>query len=384
MAFIVIEHLTKCFTGPRGQVIRAVDDLSLTVENGEFLTLVGPSGCGKTTTLRLVSGLDNPTSGSITIDGRSMEGVAPKDRDVAMVFQSPALYPHLTARENIGFGLRLRKCPRAELARRVQEAGELLNLTDCLDRRPAELSGGQCQRVALGRAIVRRPAVFLFDEPLSNLDPQMRIQLRAEIARLHKRLRATVIYVTHDQGEASMLGHRIAVMNQGIIQQVASARELYRHPRNLFVAEFIGSPGMNFFKGTIVTESGWLQFEGQNSKAGTNSYPVKARCPERCAVALKGYVGKHVILGVRPEDLRHATDRKDIPHPESSILAVVEFIEQSAGALFLHVRHGEAALVGLARSANQVSVGQTVGLEFDPTEARFFDPTTGAAISCES
>jgi multiple sugar transport system ATP-binding protein len=384
VACIVIDHLTKCFTGPRGEVIRAVDDLSLTVQKGEFLTLVGPSGCGKTTILRLVSGLEDPTCGSIIIDGRSMNGIAPKARDIAMVFQSPALYPHLTARDNIGFGLRLRKCPRAERDRRVQEAAELLNLTDCLDRRPAELSGGQCQRVALGRAIVRRPAVFLFDEPLSNLDLPTRIQLRAQIARLHKQLGATVIYVTHDQSEASLLGHRIAVMNQGVIQQVATARELYGHPRNLFVAGFIGSPGMNFFNGTIVAESGWLQFEARASQAGNNSYPLKAKCSEHCAGALKRYVGKQVILGIRPEDLRHKTDTKDISRPENSIRAVVEFVEQSAGTLFLHVRHGEAAFVAQARATNQVSVGQTVCLELDPAEGRFFNPTTGEAIACES
>jgi multiple sugar transport system ATP-binding protein len=384
VACIVIEHLTKCFTGPRGRVIRAVDDLSLTVENGEFLTLVGPSGCGKTTTLRLVSGLEEPTSGNITIDARSMNGVAPKDRDVAMVFQNPALYPHLTARENLGFGLRLRKCPRAELDQRVQEAAELLDLTDCLDRRPAELSGGQCQRVALGRAIVRRPGVFLFDEPLSNLDSQMRAQLRAEISRLHKKLAVTVIYVTHDQGEASMLGDRIAVMNQGVIQQVAAARELYCRPRNLFVAGFIGSPGMNFFRGSIVAEGQLLRFEEQNPKVDATSNRFKAGCPDHFVGALKGYLGKQVVLGIRPEDLRYVAGARVSSPPEGSILAGVEFLEQACGAVFLHLRRCEMALVAQVRAADPVSVGQTVCLQFDLEKARFFDPTTSQAIPCES
>jgi len=384
VACIVIEHLTKCFTGPRGEIIWALDDLSLTVENGELLALVGPSGCGKTTTLRLLSGLEDPTSGTITMDGRLLNGVTPKDRDVAMVFQNPALYPHLTARQNLGFGLRLRKCPRAELDRRVQEAAELLGLTDCLDQRPAELSGGQCQRVALGRAIVRRPRVFLFDEPLSNLDPQMRIQLRAEISRLHKRLAVTVIYVTHDQGEASMLGDRIAVMNQGIIQQVAAARELYFHPRNLFVAGFIGSPGMNFFKGSIVAEGQLLRFEEQNPRADAATNRFKASCPAHFVKALKGYTDKQLVLGIRPEDFRYAAGAQGSSPPEGSILATVEFLEQACGAVFLHLRRCEMALVAQVRATDPVSVGQTVCLQFDPEKARFFDPTTSEAIPCES
>ena len=384
MACIVIEHLTKNFTGVRGETIRAVDELSLTVENGEFLTLVGPSGCGKTTTLRLLSGLEVPDFGTITMNGRVMNGIAPKDRDIAMVFQNPALYPHLTARENIGFGLRLRNCPREELARRVREAAELLNLTDCLDRRPAELSGGQSQRVALGRAIVRRPRLFLFDEPLSNLDPQMRTQLRVEIARLHKKLGTTVIYVTHDQGEASMLGSRIAVMNRGVLQQVAPARELYWHPRNLFVAGFIGSPGMNFFRGTIVGEGRSLHFEQQDSTEDATSHVLKARCPEHCAGALQGYKGKQVVLGIRAEDLRYTKDGQGSFPPEASVIALVEFLEQASGATFLHVRRGPCSLVAQAKAADPVSVGDTVLLELNLAAASFFDAITGEAISCVS
>ena len=384
MARIIIEHLTKCFTGPRGETIRAVDDLSLIVENGELLALVGPSGCGKTTTLRLLSGLEDPTSGTITIDSRLMNGIPPKDRDVAMVFQNPALYPHLTARENIGFGLRLRKCPRSELERRVQEAAELLNLNDCLDRRPAELSGGQCQRVALGRAMVRRPKVFLFDEPLSNLDPQMRNQLRAEISRLHKRLASTIIYVTHDQGEASMLGDRVAVMNRGAIQQVAAARELYFEPRNLFVAGFIGSPGMNFFQGTVVAENQSLLFQEREQTGGDTFQMLSVRCPKHAVAALQRYTGKQVALGIRPEDIHYSPGRGDGSPPDGSIIAVVELTEQVGGALFLHLRRGQAPVVAQAKAVDRVALGQTVSFEIDVSQARFFDANTGEAIPCES
>src|ERR1051326_161503 len=220
MARVVLEHLTKVFKGSKGEGVRPVDDVNLKVEDKELVVLVGPSGCGKTTTLRLIAGLEDATSGSVSIDGQAMNGVAPKERDVAMVFQNHALYPHMTGYENMAFGLKLRRLPRPEIQKRVKEASEMLGLSDCLDRLPQALSGGERQRVALGRAIVRRPKVFLFDEPLSNLDAPMRGQMRAEIARLHSRLGATVIYVTHDQIEAMTLGQRIAVMNAGVIQQV--------------------------------------------------------------------------------------------------------------------------------------------------------------------
>ena len=384
MACIVIEHLSKFFAGPHGERIRAVDDLSLTVEEGELLAIVGPSGCGKTTTLRLLSGLEVPSSGSIVMDGRLMNDVAPKDRDIAMVFQNPALYPHLTARENISFGLRLRKCPRPELERRLQEAAELLNLTDCLDRRPAELSGGQCQRIALGRAIVRRPRLFLFDEPLSNLDPQMRTQLRTEISRLHKKLAATVLYVTHDQSEAAMLGNRIAVMNEGTIHQVAAPGELYCYPRNVFVAGFIGSPGMNFFAGNLVPDGDRLRFDEQNQTADGASDSLKARCPEHCVRTLQGYISKKVLLGIRPEAIRYETGLLAGSGSDGAIVAVVEFLERAGGTVYLHLRRGEAALVAHATATDRVSVGQTIRLTLDLAQARFFDANTREAIPCES
>ena len=246
MARVVIENLTKVFKGLGGQVIRAVDNISLAAEDQEFLVLVGPSGCGKTTTLRLIAGLEEATHGTISIGGRIMNGVAPKDRDVAMVFQNYALYPHMSAYENMAFGLKLRRCPKAEIERRVNEAAELLGLNGCLKRQPHELSGGQRQRVAIGRAIVRRPRLFLFDEPLSNLDAPLRAQMRDEIARLHGQLGATIIYVTHDQVEAMTLGDRVVVMQRGVIQQVGEPEELYRRPANPFVAGFIGALPMNF------------------------------------------------------------------------------------------------------------------------------------------
>jgi multiple sugar transport system ATP-binding protein len=384
VARIVIEHLSKFFSGPRGENIRAVDDLSLTVEDGELLTVVGPSGCGKTTTLRLLSGLEEPSAGTITMDGQLMNGVEPKERDVAMVFQNPALYPHMTARENIGFGLQLRKCPRAELERRLQEAAELLNLTDCLDRRPAELSGGQCQRVALGRAIVRRPKVFLFDEPLSNLDPRSRSQLRAEILRLHKKLSATAVYVTHDQAEATMLGQRIAVMNEGRIQQVATPRELHRYPGNVFVAGFIGSPGMNFFEGILVPQGEFLRFEEQNSASEAAFQPLKVRCPKQWAKALKGYLGKSIRLGVRAEDTRYLPDLQASGASDGEIDGLVEFLEPTGGEIYLHLLRGGSPLVARTAGAESALAGQKVRLHVDLERAHCFDATTGNAIRCES
>ena len=290
MAQVVLEHLTKVFAGPRGEGIRAVDCVSLTVEDKELLVLLGPSGCGKTTTLRLIAGLEEATTGTVSIDGRVVNGVAPENRDIAMVFQNHALYPHMTAFENMAFGLKLRKVPRAEIAARVGEAAEILGLAACLERKPAALSGGERQRVALGRAMVRRPRVFLFDEPLSNLDAALRQQMRAEIARLRRRLVATMIYVTHDQDEALTLGDRIAVMKQGVIQQVADPMNLYRNPANLFVAGFVGSPPMNFFKGAVVSMRGGLFFQEQTPNGAAPLKPITLRLADSSAGTLQAQV----------------------------------------------------------------------------------------------
>ena len=292
MAQVVLERLTKVFQGPGGEGIRAVDNLSLVVEDKELLALVGPSGCGKTTTLRLISGLEEPTSGTISLNGQVVNRLPPKDRDIAMVFQNHALYPHMSVYENMAFGLKLRHFPKAEIDQRVKEAAQILDLGACLDRKPAALSGGQRQRVALGRAIVRRPKLFLLDEPLSNLDAQTRLQLRAEIARLHTRIGSTMIYVTHDQVEALTLGQRVAVMKDGVIQQVADPMTLYRQPANLFVAGFIGSPPMNFFDGTVSAEKDALVFEEQRSHGAALPQPITVLLDGVSALRLRGYLGK--------------------------------------------------------------------------------------------
>src|SRR5882762_10006206 len=332
MARVVIEHLTKHFTGPGGARIRAVDNASLTIDQGELLVLAGPSGCGKTTTLRLIAGLEEPTSGTIAMDGVVVNGLPPGKRDVAMVFQHYALYPHMTAYENLAFGLRLRKCPRAELDQRVREAAQMLGLNDCLDRKPAALSGGQRQRVALGGALARRPALFLLDEPLSNLDLPMRARMRTELARLHSRLKATLVYVTHDQIEAMTLGHRIAVMRDGVIQQVAEPLTLYRRPANLFVAGFIGSPAMNFFEGTINPGAQALMFRtnqanGQPPPSSANSErrlqaaaptsvetePLNLLLDPAAGVFPADFVGRKVILGLRPEHILEPASAQEVP-----------------------------------------------------------------------
>src|SRR5689334_10698193 len=273
MAGVTLDHVSKIF----GEV-RAVNDLTIQIHDKEFLVLVGPSGCGKSTALRLIAGLEEASAGDIYIGDRRVNDVAPKDRDIAMVFQSYALYPHMTVYDNLAFGLKLRKTPKAEIDRRVKEAADILGLQNLLKRKPKQLSGGQRQRVALGRAIVREPLVFLMDEPLSNLDAKLRVQTRAELIKLHQRLQTTVIYVTHDQVEAMTMGHRIAVMRDGILQQLASPTELYDHPTNVFVAGFIGSPAMNFFRAE-------LRAEGDHIYADTDTFKVKLPAEKRAAVA---------------------------------------------------------------------------------------------------
>jgi ABC-type sugar transport system ATPase subunit len=286
MANVVLKHLDKKY--PNG--FHAVRDLSLEIGDGEFVVLVGPSGCGKSTTLRMVAGLEEVSGGEIFIGDRLVNQVAPGDRDIAMVFQNYALYPHMSVRENMAFGLKMRRTPRAEIDRRVKEAAAILSIEPLLDRRPRELSGGQRQRVALGRAIVREPKVFLFDEPLSNLDAKLRVQMRAEIARLHLRLKTTIIYVTHDQVEAMTLGNRIVLMDQGVIQQVDSPMNIYRRPVNRFVASFIGSPAMNFIDGEV--RGGMFQFADSANGAGGEGFQVGGQISDGPAV-----------LGFRPEDI---------------------------------------------------------------------------------
>ena len=291
MAEVVLKEVTKKFGN-----FTAVNRVSLQIRDGEFVVLVGPSGCGKTTTLRMVAGLEDATAGDIFIGDRRVNDVPPKDRDIAMVFQNYALYPHMDVYNNMAFGLKLRKFPKKEIDQRVREAAELLGIADKLKSKPRELSGGQRQRVALGRAIVRNPKVFLFDEPLSNLDAKLRVRMRAELAELHLRLKTTTVYVTHDQVEAMTLGHRVAVMKDGVVMQYDDPQAIYDHPANMFVAGFIGSPPMNFLNARLVQEGGQLFVQGK----GFNLQVP----PERATAEVRAYAGKEVVFGLRPEDVR--------------------------------------------------------------------------------
>ncbi|HSU65870.1 MAG TPA: sn-glycerol-3-phosphate ABC transporter ATP-binding protein UgpC [Tepidisphaeraceae bacterium] len=302
MARVELEKVTKIY----GRNVTAVNAIDLTIADREFVVLVGPSGCGKTTTLRMIAGLEEITAGTIRIAGRVVNRMAPKDRDLAMVFQNYALYPHMTVYKNMAFGLKLRKTSRAEIDRRVNEVARVLEITHLLNRKPRELSGGQRQRVALGRAIVREPAAFLFDEPLSNLDAKLRVTTRAELKRLHQRLRTTTVYVTHDQEEAMTLGDRIVVMKDGVIQQADTPLKTYNEPVNRFVAGFIGMPPMNFFDGMVMMVDGRMVFEeGKASPSGEFSagggFPLPV--PPRLTSGLARRVGRHVVLGIRPEHL---------------------------------------------------------------------------------
>lgn len=372
MARISLEQLTKRFRGPNGEAIRAVDTLSLTVEDKELLVLVGPSGCGKTTTLRLLAGLEEPSAGEIRFNGQIVNGLPPKERDVAMVFQNPALYPHLSVYENIAFGLQIRKAPREEITRRVQEAAEILGLKDCLTRVPMELSGGQRQRVAVGRALVRRPRLFLFDEPLSNLDAQTRVRMRGELARLHAELGWTSLYVTHDQDEAMNLGGRIAVLRQGALQQVAEPLKLYREPANTFVAGFFGSPPMNFFEGTLAQEGPGVAFEVTPSSRTPLRFILNGAIANQAA----GHIGKKILLGLRPDNIGdNPVGRSSLP-----VSAVLERLEFRGGDTYAHLERGKrsfvARLAGPARTAKQ-----PLEVHFDLSQAHLFDCDTQARIA---
>jgi len=379
MAQVVLDHLTKVFQGPGGERVRAVDNLSLVVEDKELVVLVGPSGCGKTTTLRLIAGLEDPTAGTISVNGQVVNALSPRDRDIAMVFQSYALYPHMSVYENMAFGLKLRHCPRSEIDKRVRDASQILDLTACLDRKPDALSGGQRQRVALGRAIVRQPKLFLLDEPLSNLDAQTRLQMRNEIARLHTRLAATMIYVTHDQVEALTLGHRVAVVKAGVIQQVADPMTLYRHPANLFVAGFIGSPPMNFFNGTLLAKGNALFFQEQTAGSPAVPKPMILQLDDASTPPLRPYVGQSVVLGLRPEDIV-----LDLPPPETPLgrtaEAVVEIVQPLGSETYLHLAGHAHSFVARVRATDHFDVSQQVSLAFDVHRAHFFDPASERTI----
>lgn len=366
MAKVVLENVSKIYPGG----VVAVRDANLEVEDREFVVLVGPSGCGKSTTLRMVAGLEEITSGNIYIDGRRVNDVPPKDRDIAMVFQNYALYPHMTVYKNMAFGLKLRRYPKAEIDRRVREAAEILGIQDLLDRKPKALSGGQRQRVAVGRAIVRKPKAFLFDEPLSNLDAKMRVQMRTEISKLHTRLASTMIYVTHDQTEAMTMGDRIVVMKDGIIQQVATPLELYDHPVNLFVAGFIGSPPMNFFTGRLEARPGGVFFNEGN---------FSVRLDEAHASRVQGYVGKEVILGIRPEDVADSLFVTN-PPPDHLVRAKVEVVEPMGAEVYLYMNTGRHNFIARVDAHETARENQDLTMVFDMRKAHFFDVATERAL----
>jgi len=367
------------------------------VSQGELLALVGPSGSGKTTMLRLIAGLEQPDSGTISIDGLRVNHAAPQDRDVAMVFQNYALYPHMSVYENLAFGLKLRKVPAAEIERRVQEFSKMLGLHDCLSREPQALSGGQRQRVALGRALARRPKVLLLDEPLSGLDPGMRGQMRREIATLQRRLGLTMLYVTHDQAEAMSMGDRIAVMNKGAIQQITSPADLYRQPCNRFVAEFFGTPPMNFFPGTLIENGSALCFrhdqqdtrqkdervasnENQNGRskdAAQKFSGFSMRLPKERNSRMQPHIRKRIILGIRPEDIKVS---EVSARAENEIEARTQRVEMLGPETNLHLDMGASSCVARIPPGNDLAVNKTVSLIFDMSRAHFFDSVTEERI----
>ncbi len=357
MASVTYEHVTKRF----GDVV-AVNDVDLGVEDQEFLVLVGPSGCGKTTALRLLAGLEEISDGRILIADRVVNDVPPKDRDIAMVFQSYALYPHMSVFDNMAFGLKLRKMPRQEIKRRVQEAAELLGIEELLDRKPRQLSGGQRQRVAVGRAIVREPKVFLFDEPLSNLDAKLRVETRANISKLHKRLQTTFIYVTHDQMEAMTMATRIAVMKSGILLQIDTPQNLYDHPANVFVAGFIGSPAMNFFNARLESADGGLMVD-----TGVLRLPV----PPALVTGYSGHVGRSIILGIRPEDVHDPAFSPPGIHG-APVEARVDVSELMGNEIFLHLVAGEAAFIGRVDPRTQARMGDRTRVLFNMDNMHLF------------
>jgi len=384
MARIVLENLSRIFKGPKGDAVRAVHNVSLNIEDKEFLVLVGPSGCGKSTTLRMIAGLEEVSPGTIFIDEKIGNDIVPQGRDVALVVQNYSLYLHITVYYNMAFGLKLRKHSYAEIQRRGHEAAEILDITPLLGRLPKALSGGQRQRVAVGRAIVRQPKAFLFDEPLSNLDAQMRVQMRMEIARLHRRLGATMVYVTHDQVEAMTLGDRIAVMRDGVIQQVADPIQTYHHPANVFVAGFIGAPPMNFFRGTLCGDGAGLYFAAE----GPGGPGFKLKLPSDHATRLASSLDRPVIFGLRPEDVKVSAsgpDRRQAGGPGADsdfvLPATVELVEPLGSETIFHLTTGAHAFVSRVGPAERLEPGQTVQVTFDPAQFRFFDAVTERAIA---
>ncbi len=362
MANVVLKNVTKIYDGSS----KAVDSANITIEDKEFVVFVGPSGCGKSTTLRMIAGLEDITSGEIFIDGDLVNNIPPKDRNIAMVFQNYALYPHMSVYDNMAFGLKIRKLDKTEIDERVREAAKILDIEKLLDRKPKQLSGGQRQRVAVGRAIVRNPKVFLFDEPLSNLDAKLRVQMRAEIIQLHDRLRATIIYVTHDQVEAMTMGDRIVVMKDGIIQQIGSPLYLYNQPVNRFVAGFIGSPPMNFIKVDVVEKAGKISIE----EGSCTLFP-----DEKHIALLKPYAGKQVVFGIRPEDLPY-----DETNAVSSLKAVITVSEPLGSEIHIWAKTKNTQIISRVPPHHLFHIGEDIAFVPVMEKARYFDVESGLSI----
>ncbi len=384
MASLSLRHVGKIYSGG----VKAVDDFNLEIQDREFIILVGPSGCGKSTTLRMIAGLEEISEGEIYIDEKLVNNIHPKDRDIAMVFQNYALYAHMTAFENMAFSLKIRKYPKAEIKEKVFEAAKILNIENLLDRKPKQLSGGQRQRVALGRAIVRNPKVFLMDEPLSNLDAKLRVQMRTEISKLHHKLNATIIYVTHDQIEAMTMGTRIVVMKDGIIQQVDNADGLYNDPQNLFVAGFIGSPQMNFIDSTIEEEGGVV-------KALYGDKAIILPADKQGILRDQGFIGKQVVLGVRSEDIHVVRDGiertlhriKDLNSNSdeesvktSEFSSTIDVVETLGSEKLLYFTISGRQAVAKAAANLEVAVDETCNFVFDTSKMYMFDKETEAVI----
>ena len=366
MAGVRVKNIKKVYPGG----VTAVHRANLEIADREFVVLVGPSGCGKSTFLRMIAGLESITEGEIYIGEKLVNDLLPRDRNIAMVFQNYALYPHMTVRGNLGFSLKLRKEPRAEIEKKVEATAKILDITSLLDRKPKQLSGGQRQRVAVGRAIVRNPDVFLFDEPLSNLDAKLRVQMRAEISRLHKKLNATMIYVTHDQTEAMTMGDRIVVLKDGIIHQVAPPIELYLHPVDKFVAGFIGSPPMNFIEGRITADGEKLYFDGGG---------FRVLVGEEQMAALEVYKDKEIIFGIRPEDIYLSKYYGDKDR-ESRLEAMVDVVEPMGAEMYVYFRTGEVSFVSRITVREYIKVGESIELVFDMSKVHFFDPESEKTI----
>ena len=359
MADVILKDVTKIFD----KDVYAVRDFNIEISDGEFVVLVGPSGCGKSTVLRMIAGLEEATTGDIYIEDKLVNYVAPKERDIAMVFQNYALYPHMSVFDNISFGLKLRKVESKEIEKRVNEAADILGISHLMHRKPKALSGGERQRVALGRSIVRQPKVFLFDEPLSNLDAKLRVELRTEISKLHNRLKTTMIYVTHDQVEAMTLGDKIIIMRDGVIQQKGTPVNLYDYPVNKFVAGFIGSPSMNFITGQVEDVQGLVFNEG------SMSFQIDTGAEDK----LKDFVGKEIIFGIRPEDISISGEEEGIP-------MVVEILEMMGNEIYLYLTMDQNTIIARVPPDTKVEEGQKVDVIFDFSKVHYFEPDSQKRI----